>query len=185
MVDFRKIQKFADIFGDLAGVENMIWDGNPPVFDQSQQQQPQSANFGFQQPQQSVQLSDRSRKMISQLEPVFQEKATQLLLRGLAAGLRPEIVEGLRSQERQNELFEQGRSEPGQIVTKTKNSMHTRGLAIDIAQLDENGEITYEPDDPSFWEKMGQIGRSLGLRWGGDFKSFKDLPHFQYQGQLQ
>lgn len=185
MVDFKKIQKFADIFGDLAGVENMIWDGNPPIFNQQLQQ---SADFGFQQPrnpQQSIQLSERSRQMISQLEPAFQEKAAQLILQGLARGLRPEIVESARSQDRQNELYEQGRSQPGQIVTKTKNSMHTKRLAIDIAQLDENGEITYEPDDPSFWEKMGQIGRSLGLRWGGDFKSFKDLPHFQFQSQLQ
>ncbi|CAH2213223.1 M15 family metallopeptidase [Tepidibacter aestuarii] len=25
---------------------------------------------------------------------------------------------------------------------------------------------------------MGAIGKSIGLEWGGDFKSIKDRPHF-------
>jgi peptidoglycan L-alanyl-D-glutamate endopeptidase CwlK len=29
------------------------------------------------------------------------------------------------------------------------------------------------------WEKIGGIGKGLGLEWGGDFKSIKDRPHFQ------
>ena len=168
------------MFADLAGVESLIWDGAPPVF--NEQEQP-VGDFGFQQPQQSqeqVKLSEKSVGMISQLQPAFQEQAAQLILRGLAAGLRPEIVEGYRTQERQDELYEQGRSQPGQVVTKAKKSMHTQGLAIDIAQLDENGNITYDTT-PGFWEQMGAIGKSLGMIWGGDWKSIQDKPHFQYK----
>jgi hypothetical protein len=47
-------------------------------------------------------------------------------------GLRLEIVEGLRSQLRQNELFTQGRTEPGAVVTWTTNSLHTVGQAADV-----------------------------------------------------
>lgn len=175
MVDYRKIFKHADIFADLAGVENMLWDGAPPIYnDQS------IGNFLEQPHQVNVQLSKNSINIISKLQPVFQEQAAQLILRGLRAGLRPEIVEGYRTQERQNELYEQGRSQSGQVVTKTKKSMHTQGLAIDIAQLDENGNITYDAS-PGFWEEMGAIGKSLGMIWGGDWKSIQDKPHFQYR----
>lgn len=134
------------------------------------------------QPGGPVQLSERSRQKISELKPPeFQQQVRQLMLRGLQEGLRPEIVEGYRSQERQNELYEQGRTKPGEIVTQTRNSMHTKGMAVDIAQLDEKGELTYKPNPPDFWDRMGAIGRSLGLNWGGDWSSFKDRPHFQYR----
>jgi peptidoglycan L-alanyl-D-glutamate endopeptidase CwlK len=29
------------------------------------------------------------------------------------------------------------------------------------------------------YDTAGSIGKELGLRWGGDFKSFKDRPHFE------
>lgn len=150
------------------------------LFVQTQQPQPWQGISSMQ----PARLSERSRQKISQLKPPeFQQQITQLMLRGLSQGLRPEIVEGLRSQERQDELYAQGRTKPGNIVTKTRSSMHTQGMAVDIAQLDEKGSITYNPDQPDFWDRMGAIGRSLGLNWGGDWKSFKDRPHFQYRAQ--
>jgi hypothetical protein len=126
-------------------------------------------------------LSERSERKIQQLDPGFQPKVRQLLLQGLSEGLKPEIVEGYRSQDRQNELYEQGRSTPGKVVTQTRHSMHTQGKAVDLAQLDESGKITYDVT-PGFWDRMGAIGKSLGLMWGGDWKGFKDRPHFQYRG---
>jgi len=126
-------------------------------------------------------LSENSEQKIAQLDPGFQSKVRQLLLQGLSEGLRPEIAEGYRSQERQNELYEQGRTTPGKMVTQTRHSMHTQGKAVDIAQLDESGKITYDAT-PGFWDRMGAIGKSLGLMWGGDWKGFKDRPHFQYRG---
>ncbi|MGE7841407.1 hypothetical protein ACQKNX_11485 [Lysinibacillus sp. NPDC093712] len=43
------------------------------------------------------------------------------------------ITETYRSQERQNYLYAQGRTRPGQIVTSTLNSNHKSRLACDIA----------------------------------------------------
>jgi len=125
-------------------------------------------------------VDPRSQREISRLDSRIQPLATQLILRGRAIGLNPVIVSGLRSQQEQDKLYEQGRTTPGQIVTKTRNSMHTQGLAFDIAALDENGSITWSPKDTQFWDKMGTVGKSLGLTWGGDFRTFKDRPHFQY-----
>ncbi|MDM5350262.1 M15 family metallopeptidase [Lysinibacillus sphaericus] len=43
------------------------------------------------------------------------------------------ITETYRSQARQNYLYEQGRTRPGQVVTWTRNSNHTSRRAWDIA----------------------------------------------------
>jgi hypothetical protein len=124
-------------------------------------------------------LSERSRKLLQTLDPSFRIKVELLLSKGLSEGLRPEIVESRRTEERQKELYEQGRTTPGQIVTQTLKSKHIDGLAIDIAQLDDKGNITYNAS-PGFWERMGDIGQELGLEWGGTWKN-KDLPHFQWK----
>ncbi|WP_411280692.1 M15 family metallopeptidase [Gemmatimonas sp.] len=42
------------------------------------------------------------------------------------------IVETARSQERQDQLYEQGRTRPGAVVTWTRDSAHTRGDAVDV-----------------------------------------------------
>ena len=54
--------------------------------------------------------------------------------------------------------------------------MHQWGIAFDFYRADGNG--AYNNTD-GFFEKVGKIGKTLGLEWGGDFKSIKDLPHFQ------
>lgn len=175
MVDTRKILKFAEAFVDIAELESSLWDGvSTPTF-QDQVFAPQTSDA------KPVQLSERTKAKIAELHPEFQKDITRLMMYALAVGLKPEIVEGHRTQERQEELYEQGRTKPGQIVTKTKKSKHTEGKAVDIASLDENGNITYSPEDTSFWDKMGAIARSLGITWGGDWVSIKDRPHFQYK----
>jgi peptidoglycan L-alanyl-D-glutamate endopeptidase CwlK len=100
-----------------------------------------------------------------------------LLRRGYAAGLNPELVEGKREQARQDELYEQGRTQPGEIVTWTRKSKHTSGKAVDIAFLDDRGNITYNVDS-GWYDLMGKIAGQLGLVWGGNFPN-KDVPHFQ------
>lgn len=121
--------------------------------------------------------SQRSRSIISGLSPEFQPYVVELLRRGFAAGLRPELVEGYRPQEKQDQLYEQGRTAPGNIVTWTRKSKHTTGKAVDIAFLDDRGNITYNVDS-EWYNIMGKIGNQIGLTWGGNFPQ-KDVPHFQ------
>lgn len=47
-------------------------------------------------------------------------------------GLRVEIVEGFRSQSRQDQLYAQGRTAPGPVVTWTTQSLHSVGAAADL-----------------------------------------------------
>ena len=73
-------------------------------------------------------------------------------------GLAVLITETLRTKERQNELYEQGRTAPGKIVTWTKNSKHMTGLAWDICK-NKKGE---EYSDLKFFEECGMV---LGDCW--------------------
>jgi len=89
------------------------------------------------------------------------------------------ITEAYRSQERQNELYEQGRSKPGQIITWTKSSLHTQRQAIDIAF---HGSEMY-PKDLEKWKEVAKIAKKHHILWGYDLWG-KDLCHFQYSGAL-
>ena len=90
------------------------------------------------------------------------------------------IIEGLRSEERQKELLEQGK-------TKTKFSKHIKGKAVDLAPY----PIDWE--DRERFHYMGGMIRGIGkqlntdIRWGGDWdsdgeikdNSFDDLVHVE------
>lgn len=76
------------------------------------------------------------------------------------------VLETYRSNTRQSKLYAQGRTEPGEIVTKAQSgqSYHNYGLALDISPVDEY---------------VGSVFESYGFEWGARWKSFKDMPHFQ------
>jgi peptidoglycan L-alanyl-D-glutamate endopeptidase CwlK len=63
--------------------------------------------------------------------------------------------------------------------SKTMNSMHLKSCAIDLYFF-KNGQLTY---DMSLLKPIGDYWESLHSRnrWGGNWKSFKDMPHFERQ----
>ena len=65
------------------------------------------------------------------------------------------------------------------VITNAKGleSYHQYRAAFDIAF---KGNVPY-PNDFAKWEKVGKIGESLGLIWGG---RFNDLPHFEYHPEF-
>ena len=87
------------------------------------------------------------------------------------------ITSGLRTIKEQNKLYAQGRTRPGKIVTNAKGgkSYHNFGLAVDIVEIKNGKALWTNPD----WIKIAELGKSLGLEWGGDWVSIKDMPHFQ------
>jgi hypothetical protein len=116
----------------------------------------------------------------SQLHPELQKKLKQLVKQCEKEGLKIGISECLRTTKEQDDLYAQGRTKPGTIVTncmgKTYSSMHQWGVAFDFYRNDGKGAYN---TSGKFFEKVGAIGRDLGLEWGGDWKSFRDMPHFQ------
>ena len=125
---------------------------------------------------------------VTGLHPVVAEKQNQLVERARKSGIKIVITEGYRSEERQDELFEQGRSTAGQIVTSARGgeSYHNYGLAIDFAIRVSEDKVIWDIDydgngnGKSDWMEIVDIAKELGFEWGGDWISFPDYPHLQY-----
>ena len=94
----------------------------------------------------------------------------------------PLITECYRSPERQDELYEQGRSKPGPIVTYKRGgeSKHNRlpCPALDVAFLLADGEVSWSG---LLLSKFARLMKAADARvhWGGDWPGFKDRPHFE------
>lgn len=101
-------------------------------------------------------------------------------------GITIAFSEGYRSIEQQNALYAQGRTAPGQIVTNAPgtsySSQHQWGIAVDF-YLDMDVDGDGDKKDDAFnnskqgFEKVGAYALSIGLGWGGSWKSLKDRPH--------
>ena len=85
------------------------------------------------------------------------------------------VTQALRTIEYQNELYAQGRTKAGKIVTNAKggSSYHNYGLAIDMVPIINNKAAWGYP-----FENFKTIAGLLGIEWGGNWK-FVDKPHFQ------
>lgn len=116
---------------------------------------------------------------LNKLHPKVKELAEQLLKECASAGLNIKITETYRSVARQDELYAQGRTTKGNIVTYAKgsdmSSYHQWALAFDVCNNVKGKEY-----DIGVLSKVGAIGQKLGLEWGGSWKDFKDYAHFQY-----
>jgi peptidoglycan L-alanyl-D-glutamate endopeptidase CwlK len=85
------------------------------------------------------------------------------------------VIEGLRTKERQKQLVAQGAS-------KTMNSRHLTGHAVDLVPIGPNGKAAF---DWPLYDRLGPAVKAaaekeeVALVWGGDWNSFKDGPHFE------
>lgn len=84
------------------------------------------------------------------------------------------VTEGLRTYERQRALKDAG-------ATRTMNSRHLTGHAVDLAAL-VDGQVRWDwPLYDKLAKAMKQASAEVGvpIEWGGDWVTFKDGPHFQ------
>lgn len=75
-----------------------------------------------------------------------------------------------RTKEQQEIYVKQGKS-------KTRNSMHIKKTAIDLFIFKDGYWIDKQDDLQKigdFWENLSKENR-----WGGNWKNFKDIPHFE------
>lgn len=122
------------------------------------------------------------------LHPELQIKLALLQEACKKKGITIGFAECLRTKAEQDALYAKGRTKPGNIVTNAPgsscSSMHQWGVAADFyLQMDVDGDGKASDDvynnSTGLFNQVGKIGKSLGLEWGGDWKSIKDLPHFQ------
>lgn len=117
---------------------------------------------------------------LSNLHPMLIGQASSIFAK--ANKLRPDVVyratSTYRSPEEQDVLYAKGRTSSGSIVTNAKKyqSYHNYGLAFDIVPLRKGVAIWNEPQ---LFEDFAKIAERSGWYWGGNFKTLKDLPHFE------
>lgn len=146
---------------------------------------------------------------INLLHPEVKAKAEELVAKAQdKLNLRLIITQTLRTQEEQVALFAQGRQSLDKVnelrklanyapLTATENrnkvtnassaadSFHGYGLAFDIAVVDSTGRTInwnksdWNSNNVDDWMEIGKLGESIGLEWGGSWKSFPDIPHYQ------
>lgn len=112
----------------------------------------------------------------SNLQPEVAERAKILLAVLARYGIPARLTDTRRSSLDQWKLYIRGRVTQGPIVTRARpgSSLHEYGRAFDITFL---GPGYHAP--ARWWNFAGAVGRSLGLRWGGDWKTLRDRPHFE------
>jgi len=104
--------------------------------------------------------------------------AVAFLYAARAAGISLNIIETLRSRKDQDHYLAIGTS-------WRKDSLHLRGLAIDVAPLELLKLKNWAPAHP-LWARLGEIGESAGLRWGGRWKGKRcDQPHFECPAEME
>lgn len=98
-------------------------------------------------------------------------------------GLEIKVISTLRTWQEQTELYAQGRTKQGMRVTNAPagRSIHNWGCAFDVGVFRLS---RYNPRDTEhIYTEIAPFGKELGLFWGGDFNSIRDLPHYQYTGR--
>ena len=113
--------------------------------------------------------------------PHFVDMCQKLQAACLARGVAYYATSGMRTVEEQEALYAQGRTKPGQIVTKARGgqSYHNFGIAMDFTFDKDQTRAGLQPDwSPESYVVLGEEAVKLGLEWGGVWK-FKDLPHVQ------
>lgn len=115
---------------------------------------------------------------VTALHPELQQKISELQSLCEKSGLKIGIGECLRTIAEQDALYAQGRTRPGAIVTNargsTYSSQHQWGIAVDFYRNDGVGAYN---ETGNFFVRVGSLAKSIGLGWGGDWKSPVDKPH--------
>jgi len=131
-----------------------------------------------------------SRKL-EDLHPQLESIAVQLVPQWKAMGLDILITCTYRSDAEQAQLYAQGRSKPGKVVTNAQpgRSAHNytihgvpASLAFDIVPL-QNGKPVWDTKGAAkaLWHQAAKPAIEHGLRWyGANGSAFQEYPHFQH-----
>jgi peptidoglycan L-alanyl-D-glutamate endopeptidase CwlK len=128
-------------------------------------------------------FDSRSEREIATLQPVAQIAARLFLERLEIADINARIISGTRTYLEQERLYQKGRfGNKGPKVTNARGgrSNHNFGIAWDIG-IFKNGR--YQGESP-LYNTAGPIGVADNVEWGGNWKTFKDRPHYQLKTGL-
>lgn len=142
--------------------------------------------------QPSKQFDERTEKNLATLEEraqiIFREFVPEAKKIAASFGTDYVAISGNRTFAEQDRLYAQGRTTPGNVVTKAKGgqSNHNFGIAMDFGVF-ENGAYL-DDSNPKLAAKVhdavGRIAKDYGLDWGGLWTSIVDAPHYEVKSPL-
>lgn len=107
---------------------------------------------------------------LSSKQIIFSKNIASLIVYADMIGIELTFGDAFRNEFTQREYLRLG-------LSRTMNSLHRKRLAVDF-NFFIDGELTYDKERLSelgeFWEGLNKKNK-----WGGNFKSFTDTPHFQ------
>jgi len=131
-----------------------------------------------------------NKNMDKDVSEITREVIKEMFEKGIFVG----VAQAYRSTHEQNVIFSQGRTvaqlhangiynlpgKPGPIVTRAKGgqSNHNYGVAVDLFRFSKHGDRAIWDVDPEYMQVVKAM-KARGMKWGGDWKSFEDNPHFE------
>ncbi len=138
------------------------------------------------------------------LHPIVRDEVTKIINEcdiALTGKAKIRITQALRTFKEQEQLYALGRTKANPIgktakkpmgnkVTNAKagQSIHNYGFAVDICLIIDqkvaswNTAKDWDNDQIADWYECVKIFAKHGWEWGGNWKTFKDLPHFDKKG---
>lgn len=141
-------------------------------------------------------IDTNSLQRANQLHPHIKQRVITIINyindKVLTGNAKVGLAQGLRTFKEQDDLYAKGRTTPGPKVTNAKSgdSIHNYGLAIDIFLIINGNQASwdnkkdFDKDQQSDWMEVVSIMKKEGFSWGGDWRSFSDLPHFEDTNKL-
>jgi len=122
-------------------------------------------------------LGVSSKQKLTLVNKKLEDAVKRLHEVALKEGLYVQVATGFRPQAIQDDLWKQGRTRPGPIVTWTRHSKHSLGLAVDLFFM-VNGKADWGIGK---FVALGKIAAKEcpELEWSGNWKIAREFCHFQ------
>lgn len=135
-------------------------------------------------------MDNITQQRINKLHPIVRDEVQKIISEcdtALTGRAKVRITQGTRTWQEQAKLYAQGRTVSGKKVTNAKpgQSIHNYGLAVDICLMIDGKTASWDTakdwdnDQVADWYECVKIFAKHGWDWGGNWRTFKDLPHFE------
>lgn len=145
-------------------------------------------------------------RRLEDLLPRVAAAAARALADLKARGVLVSVTSTLRTQAEQAALYAQGREPLASVNAKRSaakmpllrleenrytvtnadgvkhKSNHQSGMALDVVP-EQGGRPVWPPASDPRWKQISGVFKQHGFAWGGDWKDFPDLPHYEYKGE--
>jgi len=125
---------------------------------------------------------------ISKLHPSVRKEVESIVTEintRLTGGAKVRIAQGHRTIAEQDALY---RQRPKVTNAKGGQSVHNYGFAVDIVLIINGKDASWDVkkdwdgDKVADWDECVKVFAKYGWSWGGNWVTFKDMPHFDKIG---